>query len=89
MSHCNTSHLEPTDDAAQSAPEAPVSRPGREPGAITLEACYARHTGPQGAAVGDALRLFAVWAVRRANASGPRTVACRPCNYDRRSENVA
>jgi len=48
----------PTDDARQSAATAPVSRPRRKPGAMTLEACYTRPTRPQGAVIGDALRLL-------------------------------
>jgi len=52
---------------AQGAPEAPVARPDPDPGAIALEATFARHTGPLDATFGDPLRLFAVWAVRAAS----------------------
>jgi len=53
---------------AQDAPAAPVSRPGPRGGAGVLDACYARHTGPQGAAIADTLRLLlAVWAARAAH----------------------
>ena len=53
-------------EAVPDIPEAPVRRRSTQPGPIALEACYAPHTGPQGAAIADALRLLAVWAVRAA-----------------------
>jgi hypothetical protein len=58
----------------RSAPEAPVSRPEGGPGPITREACYARHTGPQGAKFGDSSRPC-----------GPtnRMMAANPQDYER------
>jgi hypothetical protein len=63
---CQVRPIETTDGAAQSAPTAPVSLPGRKPDAIALDAAYARTTGPQGAIIAEVLRLLAVWAVRAA-----------------------
>ena len=48
--------------------EAPVWRPGHEPGAIRLEACFTRHPRPHDATFGDPLRLLlAVWVARAAH----------------------
>jgi hypothetical protein len=47
-------------------PGAPLGRGPRQLATLALQADFAAHTGPQGAAVGDALRLLAVWAVRDA-----------------------
>ena len=59
---------EPAADAP-AAPTAPVSHRRVEPGAIPLEASFTRHTKPQGATFGDALRLLATWAERAGHAS--------------------
>ena len=46
--------------SAPGAPEAPVSRRGEMLAPIAAKASCARHTGPQEAAFGDALRVIAV-----------------------------
>ncbi|HUT74249.1 MAG TPA: hypothetical protein VM221_05355 [Armatimonadota bacterium] len=56
-------------DASQNAPVAPPSCRSGDPLPITLEACHTPPTAPQGAAIADALRLVAVWAVRAARQS--------------------
>ena len=49
-----------------SAPQAPVGHAQAKPANLTLQADFAAPTGPQGAAIADALRLLAAWAVRTA-----------------------
>jgi len=44
--------------------KAPLGRGQGRPATLALQADFAAPTGPQGAAIGDALRLLAVWAVR-------------------------
>ena len=58
-------------DAAWGGHEAPVSRPTKQAGPIALEACYASHTTPQGAAVGNVARSPA------AQTPGPRESATK------------
>jgi hypothetical protein len=75
-----------TDELARGGPQADVRRRPAEVAAPALEADYAPPTGSQGAAIADALRLLAAWAVRVARqgeetAPTPSPAAKNPLDF--------
>ena len=77
-------------DGPARATEAPVRRSKGEPATVTLEADHATPTGPQAAAIADALRTLAAWAVRVARrgeetAPTPGPAANNPLDFPRTS----